>query len=149
MSAALDFLRTILRIQNANASHRRPKPRRARSLPPKSRKDAYWWLEQALDAADGSGHPLWLLKKWGYRPLVTRDGRKKPLRDRMWAVTWLARQRELEIAKLRRQKLRIVRLGSDSALAEPLHSSETERHRGPVLPPAPLARARTPGECTQ
>jgi hypothetical protein len=88
-----------------------PVGRRARSIPPKSLKDCYWWLTQIGLAARDSDLRQWILKKWGYKPYQTVDKRKRPLRIKMQFVTLRAREREIEIMRMRESKMSFRAIG--------------------------------------
>jgi hypothetical protein len=91
--------------------HRHPVRRRARSIPPKSLKDCCWWLNQIVLAGRDADLRQWVLEKWGYKPYQTVDGRKRPLRIKMQFVSLRARERELEIMKLRESNMSFRAIG--------------------------------------
>jgi hypothetical protein len=64
-----------------------PVRRRARSIPPKSLKDCYWWLKQIFLAVRDPDLREWVLRKWGYKPYQTVDRRKRPLRIKMQFIS--------------------------------------------------------------
>jgi hypothetical protein len=91
--------------------HRSPVRRRARSIPPKSLKHCFWWLNQIVLAARDPDLREWVLTKWGYKPYQTVDRRKRPLRIKMQFVSLRAREREFEILKLRESNMSFRAIG--------------------------------------
>jgi hypothetical protein len=85
--------------------------RRARSIPPKSLKDCYWWLKQTFLAVRDPELREWVLRKWGYKPYQTVDRRKRPLRIKMQFISLRAREREFEIMKLRESNMSFRAIG--------------------------------------
>jgi hypothetical protein len=91
--------------------HRPPLRRRARSIPPKSLKDCHWWLNQIILAVHDPDLRDWVLERWGYKPYQTVDRRKRPLRIKMQFVSMRARERELQILKLRQSNMSFRAIG--------------------------------------